>query len=230
MGEKLDDSTITALCKFLQLHPADFENNLGGLRYLKNEILNILRNQQPLPVHLADAITAVAADHGQDLVTRDYAVQHLAALCRRISDEGAQIPSNVVSLLFELTGEKSTVAGTALIALHHLSACPVGIEGEKVDAVALNFARDSQCSPAVRMTALQVCSQRHVSAILPTAKEIALSSDAMSMRLSAIAVIGALGAPSDAIIIRNIRSDEKLIKDAIANAMKVVQRRSISVY
>ncbi|MGZ5516421.1 MAG: hypothetical protein ACXWJX_01870 [Limisphaerales bacterium] len=230
MGSEVNKSTAVSLCRFIGLHPTDSEHNLGGLRYLKNEILNVLRNQHDLPVDLADTLVVTATDKDQDLVSRDYAVQHLAALCRRISDEGAQVPAHAVSLLFRLTTEKSTVAGTALVALHRLSDRPIGIDREAINSIALNMACDSQCSPAVRMSALQVCSQRHISAVLSTAENIALSNEPISLRISALAVIGALGEPSRSQKLSNIRADDPLVKDAVAAAVRSIQQRSISMY
>ncbi len=45
-------------------------------------ILEVLLQQRPLPSDLASNLSDLSRDYSQDEVTRDYAIQHLAALCQ----------------------------------------------------------------------------------------------------------------------------------------------------
>ena len=76
------------LNRFLLGHSSQPDAQARGSEYVrKNEIMNVLRNQNKQPAELAEVLIKIYQDRAQDVVIRDYAVQHLSSWYEQRADE-----------------------------------------------------------------------------------------------------------------------------------------------
>jgi hypothetical protein len=125
----------------------------GSMQWLADELLTVLRLQQPPWEGLAEEIAKVAFQPGTDPVVRDYIMQHLGHLWEQ---DGARKEIDAALWRAVETGDETT-PGTALIALSRGYARD---QDEKslaaVQERALAFARNPDGILAVRVTALSI--------------------------------------------------------------------------
>lgn len=163
-----------------------------GEYVLRNDIMNCLRNQQEPVADLAETIMTVFWDTTQDVVLRDYAVQHLSALYT-ISDASQKQKMDEV-FTASMTQTRESIAGTALMAMWRLSTRGgFGIPPDQIKAYAQRLCSEPGVSPPSRTAALQVGSMARMREILPYAIDAAHSGENLPLRLSAIAAVGSLG-------------------------------------
>ena len=116
---KLNDTDREVLYNFLRQHTAADGGQLGQV--LKNQLLDVLCAMQPPPQDLGELLKQIYQDQGQDIVLRDYAVQHMVVYYQQMaaatgvddrirSDELKQTQQTLWSAL-DNTG--SSIAGTA---------------------------------------------------------------------------------------------------------------------
>jgi hypothetical protein len=193
LGASLTRAEITALYQFLKSPPGPREKDLPCLYALKNDILNALHNQAPPPRDLVDTLIAIYRDPAQDSVIRDYAIQHLAACCE---DRAAVNPAatwRITEVVSEAAHQNSSIAGTALLALHLLPASDAALSQREIDQIAIHLTCDSQAQTSARVTAIQICSERGLRQALPAIERLAQEADCVALRLSAQAALCRLG-------------------------------------
>jgi hypothetical protein len=127
----------------------------GSIQWLTDELLTVMRLQQPQWDGLAEALAKSAFEPETDPVVRDYIMQHLGHLWEQYGPQ-AEIEQ---TLRQALQMKDETTPGTALIALS------LGYrrdqQGEKlsqIQAEALALAEDPQRTLAVRVTAFSIAS------------------------------------------------------------------------
>jgi HEAT repeat protein len=119
---------------------------------------------------------------------RSYALQHMMLW---YGDAEASEKGQIREVLWEAIGKsESSIPGTALLALLHLSQDNAEFDPPRISEIALKLAQDERSAEITRITALQVCAQNHVDAIVPTALDIALHSGSIPLKMSAIAALG----------------------------------------
>ena len=220
LSATLDSQEIAGLYAFLKARPTQ-EKNLAGMRYLKNEILTVLRTQSVAPANLAELMIEISADAKQDLVTRDYALQHLALW----GVDQAQQPgvTGKIQEAFKMRGqETSSLAGTALLGLHRLTSPGQTAPGREVSLLALKMAGSSEMPIPARVTAIAICSERGVAEVLPFVEALAQNEGPTSLRISAIGALGRLGGPKQRELLRGLESTVggPAIRSASAVALK----------
>ncbi len=199
---KLSDSDRETLYDFLRRRAAFDDDQTGQV--LKNELLNVLCAMQPPPSGLGELLAQIYGDPGQDMVLRDYAIQHLATYYRQMtvatgvdnqtrSDELRQAQQVMWAAL---ANTDSSIAGTALLGLERLSqeGYP-GLDQQKIAEAALSLAQDDGVGELSRITAFQVCASLNVTNALPFVLGAAEQGETMPLRISAIAALGSLGGP-----------------------------------
>jgi len=192
---------MAALCEFVRLHPSPQERNLEGLRTLKNDIITVLREQAAPMAGLTELLIGIYDDKAQDPVTRDYAIQHLILWC---GQGPADAKRKIHAVLNMAAREKTSVAGTALLGLHRLSAEDAAFNRDEVRSIALRLASASETEPATRATAVQVCAERGIREALPMIETLAQTSGDMALQLSAIAALGHLGGAEQAVLLERL--------------------------
>ena len=223
---------------------------------LKNDVLDALIRQQPVPPDLGQEIVGMYRDHATDPLWRDYCVQHFAMYYGRMwskSDmEGGTSPApaaatsssaaasrfpddpdrnDILSAFDEALLEKDNgIAGTALLGLYSLASGGYAeVAATAIGDKALAMALDETCAVPTRITAIGICGLTGKAEVLPVARILAQTSDVLPLRLSSIATIGALGATQDLELLEGLRAgkDERLYK-AINGSLKKLRQRGIA--
>jgi hypothetical protein len=178
---------VEALCQYL-LTPARDEPKPHLEVWLRNEIMDRLVEVETLPPGVADVLIAVYRDPAQDIVSRDYAVQHMAPAHERAT---AGDQRKLQATLWQATGETdSSIAGTALLALLYASANSPSIDQEQIARTALRLATDGRCGELARITAVQVCGRLRAEQALPVVQQLAETAESIPLRIAATAALG----------------------------------------
>jgi hypothetical protein len=189
LSNNLSRDEIAALCVFLKSTPAAGENDFDGLNWLKNDILNALREQEMAPPDLTGLLIEIYRERTQDSVMRDYAIQHLVLWCEQGAADMPHAQERIRLLLREAVLEPDGIAGTALLGWHRLSRGDAVFNPCEVDQCALRLAQSAQTDRATRLTAIQVCAERGLTAALPTINSLVDVTNCVPLRLSAVAAV-----------------------------------------
>jgi len=192
------------------------------LHWLKNEIMTVLRNQETGSLEVTDALISNYRNRKQDVVIRDYSLQHLSLLY-----ENASQKDEIRQVLWEAVAESSSsLAGTALLSLHRLAETHEEFDSKAVSKKALSFAADQHCEIATCLTAIQVCARMGETRALPAARRLAETEGSVPLRISAIAAVGDLGGPESIPLLEKLASgDDARLRPAAESALKRLQRR-----
>lgn len=165
-----------------------------------------------------------------DLVTRDYALQHLGALLVRLEEDpdcGKLLSPDEQALdahavIWQATNEiDSSIAGTALLAMNRLSEFDDNVDAGRVHHQALSIVQNPEASTLARATAFQFCSRE----ALGVARSLADSSEHLAEKSAAIAMIGRTGDPQDALFLQQIEKQAApQFKTVIDEALKTLTR------
>ena len=167
---------------------------------LKNDVLNLLRNQRTPPVGLAEMLLEMSLDGGADPTLVDYAYQHLGALQHDVGD--AELQGRIrAAFVCAARDIRRPYAGTALFAL--ADARRITREDEdRLRDIALGLL-DPVAHPAARISALQLVGQRRYREALPRVREILSGSRRdIATDMAALGALGAIGESADADLVR----------------------------
>lgn len=219
-----------AIYEFLQTRHAEDSEQLGQV--LKNELLDALCAQVPLPADVGDLLTRMYRDREQNEVIRDYALQHLFTFYEKveygISTEAATaIHAQVQEVLWEAVSEvQASLAGTALLGLSRLAETRRDLNPDRVAAAAAKLATDVDAGELTRISAMQVCGRLKVAEVLPALKEVAENASSIPLRISAIGVLGLIGGTPELDLLERILTDVNgRLKPAATLASKRIKHR-----
>ena len=135
---------------------------------LKNDVLNLLRNQSTLPDGLVDLLMEMFACNEQPSVVRDYALQHLGALQK--DDFDAQRRWSCRDLFVAAAKDiREPFAGTAL---YSLAATEQMSKAQETKLRRLTVAAcGTESNPLARMSALQLAGERGYREVLPIVRK-----------------------------------------------------------
>lgn len=158
----------------------------------KNQVMDELLNQPQVPSDYGDVMIGIYRDKSLDVLTRDFAVQHIGlyaqALNRRGEYDAASAESQKLRLaLFDAAGETRTiVAAAAFRALSDMSAFDSRIDAGRLDSLLAACTADASSDPASRAMAVQLCGERRVRPSRPALEAISgIPSIPVVLRLSA---------------------------------------------
>jgi hypothetical protein len=162
---------------------------------LKNDVMNLLRSQEPPPANLAEALIAMFDGGGHPPAVLDYCIQHLGAMQNGIADDALR---RRVREVFVRTARQRKLpgAGTALYSLADDRRATSAQRSElKRLALALCAA---DANAAARMAAIQLAGERGWREALPLLRET-LSAPARDAVLDIVCMgsVGLLGDASD---------------------------------
>jgi len=215
--------------------------------WLVNDVMDVLCHQdQPLP-EWTDVLIGLARDKSHDEVIRDYAIQHLVDWLEPIGpsepfETTAAKRTEIVETFLSAAREvNQPLSGTAVQALHQVLLYRERITRErKIDAnggdislkelrgVVTELAKSSNANLLARITAFQICALYGFAEVLPEARNLATAVKApLSLRLSAIAVLGKIGNAVDEELLDSLqdRFNPRLIR-AIKPAVMMIQQRA----
>lgn len=248
-GTELSQEKIAELHGFLVDSEIPTGWNKSQYRVLVNIVLNELR-QQGDQQGLVRVLSQMCNDENQDVVVRDYALQHQAAMMDRLLSEERvpmvdagnstvtenipQLKQQIEEALWQSTETtEGTVGGTALLALEDMSSRldyweATDEKRAKVTQLAVEMANNAQASDVARVTALQVAARGESGKnVLPVARELAQSQSNLALRLSAIAALGYQGTSEDRELLATLANQgDKRLKVAAEAALKRMDRRN----
>jgi hypothetical protein len=231
LSSKLTPEEIEALYEFLIIPPMPDEEELSLQRALKNAVLNTLRYQESPPPGFTDFSIRLYRDKRQDIVMRDYVLQHLSFWHQRVDRADQQKIERVTWAALQECD--SSIAGTALLALQRLSriapetlAFRDSLDRARIARAALQLAVSDQTGELSRITALQVCANMGVSEVLPSTLRLAQTADSIPLRVSAIAALGALGGTEARLLLEQLARDaDPPVRPAAESALLLLSNR-----
>lgn len=165
----------------------------------KNQIMDALLNQPQIPSDYGETIVALFRDQSQDVLTRDFAVQHIGLYAQALKRRGEYAPDSADAkecraALFEAAGDTRTiVAAAAFRALADIANFDSRIDASRLDSLLVACAADASSAPASRSMAVQLCGERRVNAARPALEAICTDSSSPEiLRLSASRSLAAI--------------------------------------
>ena len=166
----------------------------------KNQVMDELLNQPEIPADYGMQMVALFRDREQDVVTRDFAVQHIGLCAEALDRRGVYKVDSVEThdlraALDEASAEtKTIIAAAAFRALADMAAFDQNVDVRRLDARLASCAADATDSPAARVMAVQLCGERRIASARPTLAAIAADHAAPEpLRRSALHAVKALG-------------------------------------
>ena len=236
----LPEKDVASLVKFLA--SAKDPLPVERMAALKNDVMNLLRNQALPPKWLAETLIAMIegndSNRGGALRTArptmiadrhpsavlDYCIQHLGAMINMV-DEPARL--RVRGVLAKASGEKGKpYSGTALYSLaEDRRATPS--QAAELKRLTLALCRPG-AHPAARMAAIQLAGQRGCREALPVLREtLAAPARDAALDIVSIGSIGLLGDASDIALLSRFSSDRRCAA-AVEAAIKRINEREVA--
>ena len=191
---------------------------------LKNDVLNLLRNQKPIPDGLAELLIGMfrAGDHPPTVL--DYCLQHVGAMQGDVAD--AALRDRIRAVLVEAARRvRFPYAGTAL---YSLSEDRRGVAAHDAELKRLTLAL---CAPsanaAARIAAIQLAGQRGWREALPILRRTLTDTrrDAV-VDMAVIGSIGLLGGDEDLPLLESLRVKGGLrLRPAVDAAVRRIRER-----
>lgn len=207
LSPSLSPQDLAALIVFLQEGQPLEHLAAAGERALANDILNLLRNQEPPIPNLAEILTEIFVNEELDVVIRDYAVQHLGAWHPKAPAQDH--PFIIDALMAALDQTDSSIAGTSLLALRQLAESDGAMDRHVLAKRAADLARDPEVSQLSRITALQVAADLGSEVLVPLASAIVLDhKNPYPLRLSGIAALKHVGGSEADSILSDLKRRE----------------------
>ena len=144
----------------------------------KNQVMDELLSRPQIPSDYADVMIALYRDKSQDVLTRDFAVQHIGLYAQALDRRGeydadAAESRKLRAALFDAAAETRTiVAAAAFRALADMVTFDTRIDERRLDSLLAACVGDESAAPAARSMAVQICGERRVRSSLPALETI----------------------------------------------------------
>ena len=191
---------------------------------LKNDVMNLLRNQEPPPKGLTEALIAMFSGGKHPPAVLDYCIQHLGAMQCEITDDALRRRIRA-TLVFAARQTGQPYAGTAL---YSLSEDKQASQSQKSELKRLTISLCKRGSHSVaRISAIQLAGVLEYKEILPILRETLSSSrrDAV-LDIVSIGSLGLLGDESDLKLLSQFSSDTRRAVAAEAAIKRIKDRAS----
>ena len=215
----LPEKDVAALVAYLR--SKDNAMRVERVAALKNDVMNLLRNQDPPPKDLAGTLIGIFEGGKHPPVVLDYCIQHLGAMLDELDEKGRLRVRAVLAKAAKRT--KQPYAGTALYSLaEDARATPAQDKELKGLALAL-------CKPGVnniaRIAAIQLAGERGYAEALPVLRETLLGArrDAV-LDTVCIGSVGLLGNADDIPILSRFSSDSRRAAAVDAAIQRIKER------
>ena len=154
------------------------ETSMAELASEKNQVMDKLLNQPQMPFDYGDVMIGLYRDKSQDVLTRDFAVQHIGLYAQALARRGKYDAENAESrklrsALFDAAGETRTiVAAAAFRALADMAVFDPRVDTNRLDSLLAACTADTSSDPASRSMAVQLCGERRVRSSRPALESI----------------------------------------------------------
>lgn len=190
---------------------------------LKNDVMNLLRNQEPPPKGLTEALIAMFRSGKHSPAVLDYCIQHLGAMQNEITDDALRRRIREI-FVFAARQTRQPYAGTALYSLAEDKRASLSQKNELKRLTVALCKQDTH--PVARVSAIQLAGERGYKEILPILRETLSSSrrDAV-LDIVSIGSLGLLGNESDLALLSRFSSDTRR-SVAVKAAIKRIKERA----
>lgn len=153
--------------------------SMAELASEKNQVMDELLNQPQIPSDYADVMIGLYRDKSQDVLTRDFAVQHIGLYAQALERRGeyrcdSPDARDLRLAIFDAAAETGTiVAAAAFRALSDMAEFDPLIDARRLDALLVSCAADASATPASRAMAVQLCGERRIAASRPALEKAA---------------------------------------------------------
>ena len=189
-SKPISDENMTSLTQHVSRKA--YGNDAAQIASDKNQVMGELLNLPQIPSDYAETLIALFCDSTQDVVTRDFAVQHIGLYAQALNRRGQYDPKSAEaercrSALFDAADETGTiVAAAAFRALSDVSEFDSSINVRRLNNALVRCASDESASLAARIMAVQLCGERQVKESKESLRSIVSSSSAPKpLRLAA---------------------------------------------
>ena len=217
----LPEKDVAALVAYLR--SKDNAMRPERIAALKNDVMNLLRSQEPPPKGLAETLIAMFRSGKHPPAVLDYCIQHLGAMQGEITDDALRRRIREI-FVFAAHQTRQPYAGTALYSLAEDKRASLS---QKNALKRLTVALCKQGShPVARVSAIQLAGERGYKEILPILRETLSSSrrDAV-LDIVSIGSLGLLGDESDLELLSKFSSDTRR-SVAVEAAIKRIRDRA----
>ena len=217
----LPEKDVAALVAYLRR--TDDAMRVERIAALKNDVMNLLRNQEPAVEGLAETLIAMFRSGKHPPAVLDYCIQHLGAMQGEITDDSLRHRIRE-TFVFAARQTRQPYAGTALYSLAKDKRASLS---QKNELKRLTLALCKQGSHSVaRISAIQLAGERGYKEILPILRETLSSSrrDAV-LDIVSIGSLGLLGDESDLELLSQFSSDTRRAV-AVKSAIKRIKERA----
>ena len=217
----LPEKDVAALLAYLR--SKDNAMRVERVAALKNDVMNLLRNQEPSPKGLAETLIAMFRSGKHPPAVLDYCIQHLGAMQGEITDDSLRHRIRE-TFIFAARQTRQSYAGTAL---YSLSEDKHASQSQKSELKWLTISLCKRGShPVARVSAIQLAGVLEYKEILPILRETLSSSrrDAV-LDIVSIGSLGLLGDESDLELLSQFSSDTRRAV-AVKAAIKRIKDRA----
>ena len=227
----LPEKDVAALIAYLRT--GDSAMRVERVAALKNDVMNLLRNQEPPPKGLAETLMGMFEEnssthnsptHPHPPAVLDYCIQHLGAMQVEITDDALRRRIRE-TFVVAARQTKQPYAGTAL---YSLSEDKQASQLQKSELKRLTISLCKQGShPVARVSAIQLAGERGYKEILPILRKTLSSArrDAV-LDIVSIGSLGLLGNESDLELLSQFSSDTRRSVAVKAAIRRIKERAS----
>ena len=218
---ELPEKDVAVLIAYLRT--GDNAMRVERIAALKNDVMNLLRNQEPPPKGLTEALIAMFSGGKHPPVVLDYCIQHLGAMQGEITDDSLRRRIRE-TFVVAARQTRQPYAGTAL---YSLSEDKQASQSQKSELKRLTISLCKQGShPVARVSAIQLAGERGYKEILPILRKTLSSArrDAV-LDIVSIGSLGLLGNESDLELLSQFSSDTRR-SVAVKAAIKRIKDRA----
>ena len=192
---------------------------------LKNDVMNLLRSQEPPPANLADTLIALFEGGEHPPAVLDYCIQHLGAMQGDVTDDATRRRIREV-LVGAARRAGQSYAGTALYSLADDRRATPAQESE-LKRLTLALCRP-EANSAARIAAIQLAGERGYAEALPILRRT-LSGERRDAVLDIVAIgsVGLLGDIGDIALLSRFSSDSRRATAADVAVKRITERNSI---
>ena len=218
----LADGDVAALMSYVKSRGGSLRP--GREAALRNDVLNLLRNQRNVPEGLVGLLLGIAADGGRDSALVDYAFQHLGALQHDIADDAVR--TRVRAAFVRAAKDVGRpFAGTAL---YSLADAPRPTPDGDAELRRLTLALLAPgAHPLARLSAVQLAGERGYREALPAVRGILTGDRRDAVQdIAAVGALGLIGEASDAALVRAaLNKGGSRLRPAAETALKRIAER-----
>ena len=215
----LPEKDVAALIAYLRR--ADNAMRIERVAALKNDVMNLLRNQDPPPKDLAGTLIGIFEGGMHPPAVLDYCIQHLGAMLDELDENGRLRVRAVLVKAAKRT--KQPYAGTALYSLAE-DARATPAQDKELKGLALALCKP-EANHAARIAAIQLAGERGFADALPILRET-LSAPSRDAVLDTVCIgsIRLLGNADDIALIERFKGDARR-SAAVDAAIKRIKGR-----